>query len=362
MPLFVRIYNFLIRIVCGFVPDKVLRKNLRAKYTLYRKNCTNSPYTKNKAYGKIYYPIYSKSSAMKAEPTIYYSSSGKPLIPFFYRGSAGCMLHTVMEGEYFFGDRFDISLDNHLYLDMQMIETIGNPKKKYGMFSEPETISPDAYEMAKQNKNLNKDFDLIFTHSQKILDMWDNARPFCYFATVWHRLCDENGNLPEDWYEKKTKDISIVSSDKIMCNLHKYRLELAKKCKREHLADTYGTFDGGLLVKPQEYLDNYRYSIIVENDLDSYWFTEKVLNCFATMTIPVYIGATKIGEIFNEDGIIRITEKDFDNIDKILKQCTKEEYEARIDILKENYEKSKQFCSSKWDRLYTKYLKEDLEK
>ena len=147
-----------------------------------------------------------------------------------------------------------------------------------------------------------------------------------------------------------------------VCKLHKFRRELAKKCKREHLADTYGTFDGGRLVNVEEYLDNYRYSIVVENDIEAYWFTEKIVNCFATMTIPVYIGATKIGEFFNEDGIIRITEKDFDNIDKILKQCTKEEYESRIDILKENFEKSKQFCGSSWDRLYKKYLKEDLEK
>ena len=360
--LFVRIHNFLIRIISGFIPDKIVRRNFRAKHTLFKKHCTGSPFVYNGVYGKIYYPIYSKSSVMKGNEPELYNAKGQKLIPFFYRGAAGSMLHSAINGNYLYGDRFDFSLKNHMYTGTSMLEIIGSPQKVYGMFFEPKTIDPTDYEMVNQNKDLNKDFDLIFTHSQKILDMWDNARPFSPFAAVWNYLQDENGNLPSNWYETKTKDISIVSSDKIFCNLHKFRRELAKKCKREHLADTYGTFDGGSYARVEEYLNNYKYSIIVENDVDSYWFTEKILNCFATMTIPVYLGATKIGEIFNEDGIIRITEKDFDNIDKILKHCTKEEYEARIDILKENYEKSKLFCTSKWDRLYEKYLKEDLTK
>ena len=38
---------------------------------------------------------------------------------------------------------------------------------------------------------------------------------------------------------------AIVSSDKTMCDLHNFRIELARFCRRENIADTFGTFDGG---------------------------------------------------------------------------------------------------------------------
>ena len=362
MKFFIKFYNLIIKILANFVINKNDRKYFAAKYSILRRNNTNTPYLKSKIYKKIYYPKYSKNTVFNSSQPEIYNKNGSRLTTLYFRSDTNVIGFQNITGEYLFSDKYNIALDYHLYADTCMLEKMGNPKKCYGIFSEPKAMSPLPYAMFEQNKDLYKDFDLIFAHSEKVLDTWDNARPFAYFTSVWHMLSDENGNLAKDWYEKKTKDISIVSSNKQACTLHKFRYELAKKCKREHLADTYGTFDGGRLVNVEEYLDNYRYSIVVENDIEAYWFTEKIVNCFATMTIPVYIGATKIGEFFNEDGIIRITEKDFDNIDKILKQCTKEEYEARIDILKENFEKSKQFCGSSWDRLYKKYLKEDLEK
>ena len=54
-----------------------------------------------------------------------------------------------------------------------------------------------------------------------------------------YKLVDDN------LYQKKNKNISILSSDKTMCELHTLRIETAKYLKRNHLADTYGTFDGG---------------------------------------------------------------------------------------------------------------------
>ena len=361
MQLFINLYNFIIRLLSGLIWDKFIRKDFRAQYSILKKGYTNSPFVKSKLYKKIYYPIYSKSAVQDSTEPKLFNKNGELLTPVFYRGAAGAMMSSAINGQYIYSDRFNFGLPTHIYADLSMLEKIGNPTKCYGMFSEPKTISPMPYTIFDKNKGLDKDFDLIFTHSEDILEKYDNARPFCFFSMVWHRLSDQDGNLPSNWLEYKRKNISIVSSDKIMCNLHKFRLELARKCKRDNLADSYGTFDGGMYVEPADYLDNYRYSIVVENDIEPYWFTEKILNCFATMTIPIYIGASKINEFFNEDGIIRINEKDFDNIENILKQCTKEAYDDRIDIIKENYEKSKVFDNN-WDFLYKKYLKEDLKK
>ena len=74
-----------------------------------------------------------------------------------------------------------------------------------------------------------------------------------------------------------------------------------------------------------------------------YFFTEKITNCFAAMTVPIYLGATKIHEFFNVDGIIQIALQDVDNIEKIIAQCSVYDYEQRLPAIKDNYEKALRF-------------------
>ena len=51
------------------------------------------------------------------------------------------------------------------------------------------------------------------------------------------------------------------------------------------------------------------FSIAIENASYETYFTEKLLDCFATGTIPVYYGAPDIGDYFNKDGIIDLSEE-----------------------------------------------------
>lgn len=348
-------YNSAIRLFSGFVPSKEGRKSFRAKFLKYKKNCTSSPSFKNKVHGKIYYPYYSKSAKQESEEYKIYNKDGQPMRTFFLRDDNMSNCPTWYQSKYFIFDRFNYGLNVHFYSHMAMLEQMGNPTKKYGMYIEPESLVPEDYRIFDNNKGLEKDFDLIFTHTERFLEKFDNARFFSVCARVWHVLEDENGNLPENWLDLKTKNASIVSSDKTLCDLHKFRLELARKCKRENLADTFGTFDGGDFVTIDKSLTNYRYSFAIENEIEGYWFTEKILNCFANMTIPIYLGATHIDKFFNPDGIITISPKDLDNVDKILKNCTEEEYLARLSAVKENYYKAMKFRNSN-DWLYETYL------
>ena len=48
---------------------------------------------------------------------------------------------------------------------------------------------------------------------------------------------------------------------------------------------------------------------VFENGQYETYFTEKLLDCFATGTIPVYLGAPDIGNYFNKDGIIDLTDE-----------------------------------------------------
>ena len=124
-----------------------------------------------------------------------------------------------------------------------------------------------------------------------------------------------------------------------MCELHVKRLNLAKELKGKGIVDTFGTFDGGKMVKIADTLANYRYSICIENFISDYFFTERITNCFASMTIPIYYGANKINNFFNPDGIIFLKESDLDNIDKVIAQCNEKDYEQRLPAILDNFKR-----------------------
>jgi len=77
------------------------------------------------------------------------------------------------------------------------------------------------------------------------------------------------------------------------------------------------------------------------------------------MTIPVYLGASKISDLFNPDGIIKfgITE----DIETVLKKCTKELYNERIPSIIENY-KIVTNGKSADDIIYENYISKDIGK
>jgi hypothetical protein len=107
-----------------------------------------------------------------------------------------------------------------------------------------------------------------------------------------------------------------------------------------------------------DYLKDYRYSIAVENDIRPYWFTEKILNCFATRTVPIYVGHEKMLERFNSDGIIFVKSEDYGKIENIIKQCSAADYEARRAAIEDNFERVQKYINP-FDRLWEMYLKKD---
>lgn len=309
---------------------------------------------RSSVYGKCWYPLYNKGTPLTSEEPLVYNSEGQRLETFFYRDLTSA--HSpYTDSKYFMYDRFNFGLKTHVYTHNAMLQQMGNPDYKYGVLGESEAIVPEDYKIFKKHKGLEKDFDLIFTHSYEILNTVQNARFFPCCSRVWYGNERYGGIWDSEAYQKKKKNISILSSNLHMCELHDFRFNLAMKCKKEGLADTFGTFDGGSPVKMGKTLQDYRYTIAIENDIKPYWFTERITSAFAAMTIPVYCGASKIDNFFNTDGIIIIKPSDFDNIDKVLAQCTEKEYEQRLPAILDNYERVKQYKNPA-DTWYEKYL------
>ncbi len=255
-------------------------------------------------------------------------------------------------------DRYNSGLKRHVYTHKNVIKTCGKPLKKYALFLESNAIMPQDYKIFENNRLLAKDFDMIFTHSQRLLNELDNAR-WIPGGHVWYGGIDFGGEVSKELYLKKTKNISMVSSGKQFCDLHTLRIETVKKLQKMNLVDGYGTYPGTLngdtLIS--ETLQEYRYSIVFENNIEDYYFTEKILNCFESMTIPIYLGARKISDFFNRDGIIELQIEDIDRIEEIVKKLNAEYYNKHIEAILDNFERVQEYICLE-DYIYNHYFKE----
>jgi len=194
-------------------------------------------------------------------------------------------------------------------------------KIKIGWVLESRDITGNVISIIKNNLDaINRNFDYIITHNKELYEL---GGKFLYYPPHGY------------WIEKptiftKTKLVSMISSNKGWTNGHKQRLKYVEKFKNN--VDLYGR---GFkeIEKKEEALKDYMFSITIENDkYETYW-SEKILDCFACGTIPVYYGSPDIGKTFDENGIIKLD----DNFD--LNFLTQKLYNSKIENVKNNFNK-----------------------
>ena len=113
-----------------------------------------------------------------------------------------------------------------------------------------------------------------------------------------------------------------------------------------NLIDLYGNGYKAIINK-EEGLKDYCFSFAIENSVEPGYFTEKILDCFLTGTIPIYYGDPSIQETFDNRGIIFLTD------DFKIENLSFEKYQSMLPYVKENYKKAlelnpsfkKYFCS-----------------
>ena len=132
-----------------------------------------------------------------------------------------------------------------------------------------------------------------------------------------------------------------------MCEGHKLRLEWIDRIGDQ--LDLYGRGFNEIINK-EEGLCDYMFSVAIENGQYETYFTEKLLDCFATGTIPVYLGAPDIEKHFNADGIINLSDE-FDVSEDI--------YNDKLDAIQDNLERAKKMEVLE-DFIYENYLKEEI--
>jgi len=170
-----------------------------------------------------------------------------------------------------------------------MSEKPENWEKSIALLIEPRPLQPKVYEFVEHNYGR---FKYVFTHDSILLNKLPNAK-----MIIWGGVYDWSDE-PKDF----TRPISMVASWKEQAPVRIQRKQLAFELKGK--IDTYGTFDGGEMATTKQIYGKYPFSVVIENHIDDWWVTEKICNCFACRTVPIYYGARKIGKLFNSDGII----------------------------------------------------------
>jgi hypothetical protein len=84
------------------------------------------------------------------------------------------------------------------------------------------------------------------------------------------------------------------------------------------------------------------FHIAIENTSIANWFSEKLLDCFQTKTVPIYYGCWNIGDFFNINGILPF--RDLNDMITSCNKLTPELYELMFPAIEENYELSKKWC------------------
>lgn len=301
----------------------------------------------HKVYGRCYKPIYNTYNEISGEIPKIYNSNGNKMDIFFIRDDHFAHnpynINDKVPNKYFLWDRYNFALKTHFYTGRVILETMGKPVRKIAWILEPRSIYQKPYDYFKYFKGLHNEFEAVITSDEKILNEIGNAK-FIYSYGVWCYL--EKGDelkWSENKYQIKNKDISMVVSGKSKTFMHKVRNMVADKVKNQ--ADVFGAYVGKPIKFKSISLDKYRYQIVVENEISAYYFTEKILDCFISQCVPIYFGASNIGQFFNVDGIIQMQIKDIDNIELILKKCNQEDYFSRLSAILDNYYRSLKYLN-----------------
>lgn len=178
-------------------------------------------------------------------------------------------------------------------------------------------------------------FDYVITFREDLI----KSNPKKYLPAIvggtW--IAEKDHSL---YSNEKTKKCSLLLSSKVFTSGQSFRHQIA------HSVAGIDTFGGGSktghIKDKLDALKNYKYSFIIENCQHYNYFTEKLIDCLVTGTIPIYYGCPNIQDHFNTKGFVIINSlQDLQNT-----KLTNAKYEEIKPFIEENFNKAKNYLSS----------------
>lgn len=231
----------------------------------------------------------------------------------------------------FYTDRVCVKNDNKFKLYLQQ---------------EPAAINTTIHEVPSRWQ----EFNVILTYNDEVLKQCPNAR-FFYFQTVtW---LDPNEYMNLDLSQKKFL-VSNLTGFKRMCKAHEFRHHIYLNQMKFPQQFVFFRSSASPVIPPvgqNPIIGNdlaskmilfreFQFSLIIENTRERHCYTEKLVDCLITKTIPIYYGCENVGDYFDTTGWILITSE---SVDEILEKCkvlTPDYYSKYIDVIEKNYKKA----------------------
>ena len=183
-------------------------------------------------------------------------------------------------------------------------------------------------------------FSVILTWSDRVLNNCPNAI-FFPFGNCW---------VDKELYSKEREkkfEISHLCGKKLITYGQSLRHEaLARKNEFQIPTNFYSEYGGMSSIREaaegKEFIyGNSMFGVVIENTSHRGYFTEKILDCFALKTIPLYWGCSSITNFFNDKGFIQ-----FNNVNDLIyiaNNLTEHDYYERLDVIEENFQKAINF-------------------
>ena len=202
------------------------------------------------------------------------------------------------------------------------------------LLNEPHKIS----KLLRLVKNKKDWYDYVFTYYEPLLCDNDKA--------VW--FLGAQGWVKYYKFPEKEFSVSTVVGGKRIKGLlgHGMRHHLWHMMhrisvpKKFYLSSAYkynnADYDNNLVLHESKApLFDSMFHIVIENISLQNMFTEKIIDCFQTKTVPIYYGAPNIGNYFDIDGILVVN-----SVNDIIRTCnalTPKLYEHMMDSIETNY-------------------------
>lgn len=221
-------------------------------------------------------------------------------------------------------EKWDITVFTDLYLNHPIVDHVQSDLK-IAWLVEPKCIFGFPYEDILRNEDK---FDIIITHDSELL-----KRPkYKLHNFGGTKILDKDAKV-----YNKTKLINMILSFKRETEGHRLRHELVRP-GIDLWGQEHRTFQYKL-----EALQDYAFTICVQNSRVDNYFSEALIDCFRTGTIPIYWGCPNIGDYFDEKGIISFSSKE--ELDSILPNLSFSLYESKKPYAYNNLLKAQNYVS-----------------
>ncbi len=221
------------------------------------------------------------------------------------------------------------------------VEKASGVKRKVAWLLEPRSIHPHMYSWIERN---NKLYDFVLTFDDNLIAKGQN---YLYYP---HGRCWIHNY---DNIDNKSKLVSIFASDKAFTVGHRLRHQIVDRFKNTHNLDCFGKYPDNVIKNKEDGLNEYYFSITIENAiLPGYW-TEKLLDAFATKSLPIYYGdKNSVSKFFDPEGIIFF--ESINELNDILSNISVDYYNKRKEAIDRNFELVEEFRVPE-DWIYKQY-------